>query len=283
MKQDESKNLERALVHYKRSIAIQPNNLVLLLKMGKCYDRKREYNEAVQQYTKALLKDPANTSIMFKLGWAYLRAGQKEKGLVQMRRSIGGGETNIYNQIKLSEVLMRQDDVTQQKEAVDILNKTLKQNPDCIDAMVVLGRAYERLNDIPSAKQVYERAVAVPNCQNVSAFFYLGVLLDKCKEFDRAISMLKQCLAIDTENFGACIHLATLLANTGENKKAAKYFKHALRLNPKSVPANFGMGKILHAITGVNSGGSNVSQLAASIQYFKTVLELDPNYYKAHC
>jgi len=38
---------------------------------------------------------------MFKLGWAYLRAGQKEKGLVQMRRSITGGETNIYNQIKL--------------------------------------------------------------------------------------------------------------------------------------------------------------------------------------
>lgn len=65
--------------------------------MGKCYDRKREYNEAVQQYTKALLFEPSNTSIMFKLGWAYLRAGQKEKGLVQMRRSIGGGETNIYN------------------------------------------------------------------------------------------------------------------------------------------------------------------------------------------
>ena len=107
LKQDETKNLDLALVHYKRSIQIQPNNLVLLLKMGKCYDKKRNYNEAVQQYTKALLKDPQNTSIMFKLGWAYLRAGQKEKGLVQMRRSIGGGETNIYNQIKLAEVLMR--------------------------------------------------------------------------------------------------------------------------------------------------------------------------------
>lgn len=43
--------------------------------MGKCYDKKREYNEAVQQYTKALLKESSNTSIMFKLGWAYLRAG----------------------------------------------------------------------------------------------------------------------------------------------------------------------------------------------------------------
>lgn len=68
--------------------------------------------------------------------------------------------------------------------------------------------------------------------------------------------------------------MATLLANTGENKKAAKYFNHALKLNPNSIPANFGMGKILHTITGV--GGS-------SIPYFKRVLELDSNYYKAHC
>jgi len=34
------------------------------------------------------------------------------------------------------------------------------------------------------------------------------------------------------------------------------------------------MGKILHAITEV--GGT-------SIPYFKKVLELDANYYKAHC
>ena len=46
---------------------------------------------------------------MFKLGWAYLRAGEKENGLVWMRKSIGKGKTNIKNSIKLAEVLMRQD------------------------------------------------------------------------------------------------------------------------------------------------------------------------------
>ncbi len=72
----------------------------------------------------------------------------------------------------------------------------------------------------------------MPDCASVSAYFYLGVLLDKLKQSERAIQCLKQCLVLDQENFGACIHLATLLANTGENKKAAKYFKHALKLNP---------------------------------------------------
>jgi hypothetical protein len=46
-----------------------------------------------------------------------------------MRRSIGAGDTNIYNQIKLAEVLMRQDDISQQTEAVEILKKTLAAQP----------------------------------------------------------------------------------------------------------------------------------------------------------
>jgi Tfp pilus assembly protein PilF len=31
----------------------------------------------------------------------------------------------------------------------------------------------------------------------------------------------------------------------GQNKKSAKYFKHALKIDPNSIPANFGMGQIL--------------------------------------
>lgn len=65
--------------------------------MGKCYDQISEFDNSVTQYTRALSKEPENTGIMFKLGWAYLRAGEKEKGLIQMRRSIGSGETNIKN------------------------------------------------------------------------------------------------------------------------------------------------------------------------------------------
>jgi len=45
----------------------------------------------------------------------------------------------------------------------------------------------------------------------------------------------------------------------GENNKASKYFKHALKLDPNSVPANFGLGKILHSLT---------NSLEASIPFF---------------
>ena len=64
---------------------------------------------------------------------------------------------------------------------------------------------------------------------------------------------------MDQEHFGAAIHLATLLANTGDNRKAAKYFRHALKIQPDSIAANFGLGKTLHAVT---------NNAEASIPYF---------------
>ena len=39
-------------------------------------------------------------------------------------------------------------------------------------------------------------------------------------------------VALDREHFGACLHLATLLANALETQKASKYFRHALKLDP---------------------------------------------------
>ena len=64
----------------------------------------------------------------------------------------------------------------------------------------------------------------------------------------------KKCLTLDGKHFGACIHLANLLANVGEGQRAAKYFKHAIKVasDPESgvgkeslVNAYFGLGKTL--------------------------------------
>jgi hypothetical protein len=39
---------------------------------------------------------------------------------------------------------------------------------------------------------------------------------EKLKDFKQAILNFKKCLTIDTNHFGASIHLANLLANLGE-------------------------------------------------------------------
>ena len=81
-------------------------------------------------------------------------------------------------------------------------------------------------------------------------------------------------MLFDQEHFGACLHLATLQANAGEAHKAAKYFKHALKLDSENIPANFGLGKILH---------STSENIDAPIFYYEFVIKNDPKHYKAFC
>ena len=78
-----------------------------------------------------------------------------------------------------------------------------------------------------------------------STFFYLGQAYELQKEYKKCLQNYKKCLQLDQNHFGACIHLANLLANLAEGQRAVKYFRHALRVDPNSVNANFGMAKAL--------------------------------------
>ncbi len=46
LKLNENKNLDKAIVLYKKSQQINPGNFDLLLKLARCCDRKRTYEES---------------------------------------------------------------------------------------------------------------------------------------------------------------------------------------------------------------------------------------------
>ena len=68
---------------------------------------------------------------------------------------------------------------------------------------------------------------------------------EKTKDFKKSMQNYKKCLTLDSNHFGGCIYLANLLANLGEGQRAAKYFKHAIKIDPDSLNAHFGLGKAL--------------------------------------
>jgi len=106
-----------------------------------------------------------------------------------------------------------------------------------------------------------------------STFFYLGQAYELQKEYKKCLQNYKKCLQLDQNHFGACIHLANLLANLAEGQRAVKYFKHALRIDPNSVNANFGMAKALQQYS---------EDKDAPIPHFLLAIEKDPEHYKAH-
>ena len=51
---DEHKNLDEGLSCYMKAIQYDPTNTGILLKIGKCYDKRREYTKSSETYAKAL-------------------------------------------------------------------------------------------------------------------------------------------------------------------------------------------------------------------------------------
>ena len=64
--EDEQNNLDQALRAYIKAGEKDPKNVPLLVKIGKCQDRKREYEKASEAYSKVLAIEPKNFNIQFK-------------------------------------------------------------------------------------------------------------------------------------------------------------------------------------------------------------------------
>lgn len=75
----------------------------------------------------------------------------------------------------------------------------MKHEPEHVDALVCYGRILEKKpnGSLDQAKEYYERAISVQDSNHVNAHFYLGVLCEKQKDYERAIKLLKQTLVFD--------------------------------------------------------------------------------------
>lgn len=105
-----------------------------------------------------------------------------------------------------------------------------------------------------------------------NCFYYQGMCYEKLKDFKQAMLNYKKCLTVDNCHLGACIHLANLLANLGEGQRAAKYFKHAIKIDQNSINAHFGLAKAIQQYS---------DDKTAPIFYFEEVLKREPDHFKA--
>lgn len=183
---------------------------------------------------------------------------------------------NFDVKVKLAQIFLQEkQDV---KSGLEMIEAALQLEPDSVDALLLKGKMLIKEKKGQEAIAVVERALMlqVNNSKErpkSSTFFYLGQAYEMTKDFKKCLLNYKKCLQIDQNHFGACIHLANLLANLTEGQRAVKYFKHALRIDRNSVNANFGMAKALQQYS---------EDKDAPIPHFMLVIQKDPDNFKAH-
>lgn len=135
---------------------------------------------------------------------------------------------------KLCTVLMRDKGLD---EALMLAKKALTISKDDPDIYIMLGKIQDRKGLNQEAIDSFTQALKLQNSQSPpkpGLFFHIACCQERLKDFKKAVLNYKKCLTLDAKHFGASLHLANLLANVGEGQRAAKYFKHALKISTET-------------------------------------------------
>ena len=209
----------------------------------------REFDEAITFIKKALRRDNKNFYAHYRLGLCQIRNNMRDEGIKSLKTALKLSPNDLETQLKLAEVYLREEATL--KDAKDIIKMVVRQNPNLCEGYIQLGRVYDKEGKHDDALETFKKALQISTLDknnkkaNLNAHFFTGCQYEQLKDPKQSIFHFKQCLLFDQSHFGACIHLATQLANSGDFPKAEKYFRHCIKLNPTSVPAHFGLGKIL--------------------------------------
>lgn len=70
------------------------------------------------------------------------------------------------------------------------MSRAVKIDETYPDALVALGKVYEKTGEIDQAITCYEKAIQLPET-NINAYFYLGIIFEKKKDYKKSIQLFK--------------------------------------------------------------------------------------------
>lgn len=124
-----------------------------------------EFADAIEQFQAALQLEPNNETIRGNLSNAYqayasacAQSGDYASAIVQLERAIQLNPTNPLPLIQIGAYYLHEDRV---RDAVFRLEDAIELTPGDTDAHFLLGEAYYRDNDVPSALEQWEWVSAV--------------------------------------------------------------------------------------------------------------------------
>ena len=121
---------------------MKPNNVDLLIKLGKINEKLRDFDEAIVNLKKALRRDKTNFVAQYRIGCLYNRNNMREEGIEALKAAHYLDPEDVDTHLKLGEIYLRDDSALD--EAEEILKKAIEIRYVLPEAHISLGRVYEK-------------------------------------------------------------------------------------------------------------------------------------------
>ncbi len=178
---------------------------------------------------------------------------------------------NGYLGTGLIEEWGKETDPNKKKELLIEANKSYSKAvsifPNYTEAYGQIGLTYYRLNNLPKAKENYEKAIADPKCKG-SIYSNYGTLLFNSGDIQGAQRVYHMAIQREAHFVDGLRNLGITYAIQGNHAKAVEYFRKALEYKPEDPTINHYLGTAL-TDSGNKVEGKRYLDKAKSLGYKK--------------
>jgi len=243
---------DESIAEYKKIIEIDKNLPAAHLRLGECYLEKGEYRLAMEELKIAQKSSPFDTEIKDKITYATLLLEQKTEELVS-------------SPITLAQKYM---DAGLYQEAKEICDEVLKEDPNNVEVLSILGHCYFKGELYVPAQKIYQRVLLL-NPDRVDVLNNLAIIYFKSGQFEKAVGAFQALIKNSPDNPVCYLNLGVVYLAKRDYKQALKVLKKGEKISSNSADIYFNIGRAYW--------GLKKRELA--LQNFREALRINPDAY----
>lgn len=191
----------------------------------------------LKELNKEILASPNSADLYHKRATYYLNNKQYDEGLADMTRVLSIDSTKASYYMTLSDLYFAVNKSGNSKTA---LEKAIQLDNKNVEAYLKLAELYLYVRKNDKSIGYINDALKIDQ-YNAKAYFMKGMNLKELKDTAHAISSMQTAVEQDQQYYNAYMQLGLLCA-AQKNRLAADYYKNAIRIQPKSGEAWYGLG-----------------------------------------
>ena len=235
--QEAEGKLPAARTTLEAAFAADPQSAAVLVDLTRVAKASGDDQGALGYLAHARELNPTDAGLPYEFAAICVRMGlyaEARKGLAEALRL--APDNPDYN-LGMGMVVSFSEDPSQ---SLPFLTRFRQLRPNDPQGVLALGAANFRAKDYEAAEK-FLRVAAADKGTAADAHFYLGVIARQEGRLEEAVAELKQSLALHPGQADALAELGQISALNHNNAEAQSYFDQALKLDPGSYAANFGL------------------------------------------
>jgi tetratricopeptide (TPR) repeat protein len=248
---------------FRRALALDPRSVPILNNLAIALAREQKEPEAIALYKRALSIKPDDAITKRNLGVAYFRAKQYQAAL-PLLQAVATTAPTFQALALVGFDLFALD---RYAPAEHYLQAAHALQPDDVETLDLLGKAYLRTGDYTGMSRVFAQMMAI-NPASPEAHAMLAMAYDKLYREADAIREFQAALAADPNYPGIHTGLGIIYWRNDQIDQAEQQFRQALAQHPDDPVANCTLGRILR----------RRGDLAQAVPLLESALRANPSY-----